>query len=84
MGMAWLAVSISAPVARAEERPAPPAKSLTTTKLPASDFSLSLQTDPLRGSPDTQPTPSGLAPYKHEPKMPFVGFSLSKPLDYPK
>jgi hypothetical protein len=86
IGSVWLVVGVvmSASFLQAEERPAPPAKSLMSTKLPDSDFSLALKTDRMRGSADTQPTPSGLAPYQREPKMPLVGFSLSKPLDYPK
>jgi hypothetical protein len=83
VGSAWLltAVFLSAPFAQADE--GAPAKPLLSTKLPESDFSLALKADRFKGSPETNPTPSALVPQR-EPVMPFVGFSLSKPLDYPK
>jgi hypothetical protein len=85
IGSAWLlaAVFTCAPFAQAEEAPATPAKPLLSTKLPQSDFSLALKADQFKGSPETNPTPSALVPQR-ESVMPFVGFSLSKPLDYPK
>jgi hypothetical protein len=81
---AWLfaAVIMAVAVARAEE-PVPPAKSLLSTKLPESDFSLALEADRGKGATETNPAPSALTPQR-QPVMPFVGFSLSRPLDYPK
>jgi hypothetical protein len=84
VGAAWILAAVFLPAAgRADDQPAKPAKSFSSLKLPASDFSLALQTDRLGGT-DRQRFPAGLPWAKREPAVPFVGLSLSKPLGVQK
>jgi hypothetical protein len=90
LGTIWLLTAAVFPLAsRADDQigkpaqslptPSSAAKSLSPLKLPESDFSLGLQTERLRGS-DRPQLPTGLPLAKREPAVPFVGFTVSKPL----
>lgn len=69
---------------RSSPAPSAPVKSFSSLKLPASDYSITLQTERVRGSHDRAHLPTGLPLAKREPAMPFVGLSVSKPLGVQK
>jgi hypothetical protein len=77
--MALIAVLFACGVLRghAEDNTAP--KSPPASPSVSRDFSLDVKTDITRNSADMQ---SGIPQMRKEPLIPFLGLSISRPLDY--